>query len=127
MAVLHRLHGATSEAAAAATEALELYRAGGPRRFRNRVDPRADLRGRRRGVLRRARPSIAAEAGDPERAARLLGQAERLRGDAGRRVPGVPDATTLGRADAAIGALGPTASGAFELGGSSADAVALRP
>ena len=44
MAALHRLHGRDDAAVEAATEALELYRAGGFRRFRNRVDPTADLR-----------------------------------------------------------------------------------
>ena len=43
MAALHRLHGRDDAAVEAATEALELYRAGGFRRFRNRVDPTADL------------------------------------------------------------------------------------
>ena len=44
MAALHRLHGRDDAAVEAATEALELYRAGGFRRFRNRIDPTADLR-----------------------------------------------------------------------------------
>ena len=42
-AVLHRLDGRNATAAEAATEALELYLAGEPRRLANRVDPRADL------------------------------------------------------------------------------------
>ena len=52
---LHRLHRRDDAAAAAATEALELYRAGGLRRFRNRIDPDGRPPGRRRGVLRGAR------------------------------------------------------------------------
>jgi predicted ATPase/DNA-binding SARP family transcriptional activator len=86
MAVVHRLHGRNGAAGAAGAEALELYLTGGPRRFKNRIDPRND-------VLEGAAACcsvlavLAAEAGDGERAARLLGHAERLRSDAGATVP----------------------------------------
>ncbi len=43
MAALHRLQRRDNAAVDAATEALDLYRAGGFRRFRNRIDPAADL------------------------------------------------------------------------------------
>src|SRR4029079_15328882 len=44
VAALERINGRYLTAEAAATEALEIYRAGGPRRFRNRVDTEGDLR-----------------------------------------------------------------------------------
>jgi tetratricopeptide (TPR) repeat protein len=81
MAIVHRLHGRSGAAREAATEALELYLAGGPRRFKNRIDMQTD-------VLTAAAAcctvlaALAAEAGEAERAARLLGHAERLHGDA---------------------------------------------
>ena len=57
-----------------------------PRRFRNRIDPQSDVL-----VGAAACCSVlavlAAEADEPERAARLLGQAERLRHDADAPVP----------------------------------------
>ena len=55
MAALHRLHRRDDAAVDAATEALELYRAGGFRRFRNRIDPTADLRAAAAVSLRGAR------------------------------------------------------------------------
>ena len=72
---LHRLHGRDDAAVAAATEALELYRAGGFRRFRNRIDPDDRPPGRRRGVLRgarrdRRRAGRTGAGGDPARARR---------------------------------------------------------
>ena len=57
------LHGRDDDAAAAASEALELYRAGGPRRFRNRVDPDADMQGGGRACCCTVLAVIAAEAG----------------------------------------------------------------
>ena len=86
MAVLHRLNGRNGDAATAATEALELYMVDRPHRFENRVDPRAD-------VLTAAAAccvvlaTLAAEAADGAQAARLLGQADQLRFDAGAPVP----------------------------------------
>ena len=78
--------GATRDAAAAADEAMEIYRAGGPRRFRNRVDHVADLH-TAAAVCCVVLAAIAAEDDEPERAATLLGQAERLCADAGVEVP----------------------------------------
>ncbi len=110
-AILDRLHGRNGAAAVAATEALELYLAGGPRRFRNRIDPQSDML-----VGAAACCSVlsvlAAEAGDGERAARLLGYAEHLRNEAGAPVPpfqhdDVDDAMALAQAvlgDEAFGA-----------------------
>ena len=86
LAVLHRLHGRDDAAVEAATEALELYRAGGFRRFRNRIDPNADLQAAA-AVCCEVLAAIAAERDEPERAATLLGQADRLRADAGVEVP----------------------------------------
>ena len=73
MAVVHRLRGRDRAAFDAATEAVELFRAGAGLRFRNRVDPRNDL-------LAAASASysvladLAAERGD-------TGQAEQLRAE----------------------------------------------
>ena len=83
LAALHRLHGRDDAAVAAATEALELYRADGFRRFRNRIDPHDRPAGRRRGVLRGAR-----------RDRRRTGRAG-TRGDAARA--GRPPAGRVGR------------------------------
>jgi predicted ATPase/DNA-binding SARP family transcriptional activator len=86
LGVVHRLHGRSGAAGAASTEALELYLAGGPRRFRNRVDPQNDmLEGA--AACCSVLGALAAEDGDGERAARLLGHADRLRRDAGAAVP----------------------------------------
>ncbi|MEY2554377.1 MAG: hypothetical protein QOC57_2237, partial [Ilumatobacteraceae bacterium] len=97
-AVLHRLDGRNASAAAAATEALELYLAGEPRRLANRVDPRADLLAgaavccTELGILGliALNPGNAGNAGNAdnaEHAVRLLGHAERLRSEAGVAVP----------------------------------------
>lgn len=116
MAVLHRLHGRNGVAAAAGTEALGLYLAGGPRRFRNRIDPQDD-------VLAGAAACcsvlgvLAAEAGDGERAARLLGHAERLRSDAGAPVPPFQHDDIDRARDSTVAALGHDAFlAALELG-----------
>jgi tetratricopeptide (TPR) repeat protein len=85
-AVLHRLDGRSGSAAEAATEALDLYLAGGPRRLANRVDPRADLLAGA-AVCCTELGILAVEAGDAEQAAQLLGHAERLRSDARAPVP----------------------------------------
>ena len=86
MAVLHRMHRRDDAATAAATEALDLYRAGHSRWFRNRVDATRDL-----PVAAAAcdvvLAAIAGERDDPERTAALLGRAEWLRADAGAEVP----------------------------------------
>ncbi len=115
MAALHRLRrddGAT----AAATEALELYRVGDPRRFRNRVDPQSELWAAAAAccvVL----AAIAAESDDPERAATLLGQAARLRADANAEVPAFQRGDEELARDTAVAALGAVAfSAAFALG-----------
>jgi tetratricopeptide (TPR) repeat protein len=86
MAVLHRARARDGEAARAGTEALELYLAGGPRRFKNRVDHQNDLL-TGAATCCSVLSALAAEAGDGERAARLVGHAERLWGDAGGPVP----------------------------------------
>ncbi|MEP6624728.1 MAG: tetratricopeptide repeat protein, partial [Acidimicrobiia bacterium] len=74
MAVIHRTKGRDDAAIAAATEALDLYRVGHSRRFRNRVDPKNGLpiAAAARGVVLAA---IAADREESERAAALLGRA----------------------------------------------------
>jgi hypothetical protein len=71
---------------AAATEALELYRAGDPRRFRNRIDPQNELR-TAAATSCAVLAVIAAERGDTEQAADLLEQAAGLRAEGGAEIP----------------------------------------
>ena len=85
-AVVHRLDGRIGSAAEAATEALDLYLAGEPRRLANRVDPRADLLGGAAACCTEL-GILAVESGDAEQAARLLGHADRLRTEVGVPVP----------------------------------------
>jgi predicted ATPase/DNA-binding SARP family transcriptional activator len=108
MGVLHRLHGRDSDATAAATEALQLFRAGHSRRFRNRVDPTHDLPVAV-AACNVVLAAIAAEGNEPERAAGLLGRAERLRSDAGAEVPSFLHDDEHRARQTAVAALGPTA------------------
>jgi hypothetical protein len=108
MAGLHRLHGRNDAAAAAATEGLELYRAGDSRRFRNRVDTQSHLRAAA-AVCCSVLAAIAAEGDDPDRAASLLGQAERLRADSGAEVPPFQHDDVAQARETAVAALGSTA------------------
>jgi len=89
IAVVHRSHGRNQAAADAALEALELYRIGHSRRFRNRVDPKRDLPVAV-AACQVVLAAIAAERDDPESAATRLGQAARLRSDAGAELPAFP-------------------------------------
>ena len=116
LAVLHRLHGRDDAAAAAATEALEIYRADGFRRFRNRIDPTTDLQAAA-AVCCEVLAAIAAERDEPERAATLLGQAERLRAESGVEVPAFQHDDVVRAREAAVAALGAAAfRAAFERG-----------
>ena len=108
MAVLHRLHGRDGDATAAATEALQLFRAGHSRRFRNRVDPTHDLPVAV-AACNVVLAAIAAEGNEPERAAGLLGRAERLRADAGAEVPSFLHDDEHRARQTAVAALGPAA------------------
>jgi predicted ATPase/DNA-binding SARP family transcriptional activator len=82
IAVVHLLHRRGDAAAAAATEALEHYRGGDPRRFRNRVDTDSEL-----GVAAAAcylvLAAIAAQGDESEQAVALRELAEGLLADAG--------------------------------------------
>jgi len=86
LAVLHRLHGRDDDAVEAAAEALELYPAGGFRRFRNRIDPTKDLDAAA-AVCWEVLAAIAAERGERDHSATLLDHAERLRIKSGVEVP----------------------------------------
>lgn len=108
LTALHRLHGRDDAAAEAAAEALELYRADGFRRFRNRIDPATDLQATA-AVCCEVLAAIAAERDEPERAATLLGHADRLRGGSGVEVPGFQHATVAGAREAAVAVLGSAA------------------
>ena len=122
VAALDRIHARNDEAAAAAGEAMDIYRAGGPRRFRNRVDHVADLH-TAAAVCCVVLAATAAADGDPERAATLLGQAEGLRAHAGVEVPAFQHEDLEWARETAFAALGAAAfSAAFERG-RSADQV----
>jgi tetratricopeptide (TPR) repeat protein len=86
VAALDRMNGRNGAAELAATEALEIYRTGGPRRFRNRVDTAGDLQ-IAAAVCCVVLAAVAAERDDPEQAATLLAEAERLRAEARGGVP----------------------------------------
>ena len=86
LAALHRLHGRDPEAEAAATEALDHYRTGGFRRFRNRIDGTTDLQVSA-AVCCTVLAAIAADRDEPEAAARFFGEAEQLRAAARVEVP----------------------------------------
>jgi tetratricopeptide (TPR) repeat protein len=129
LAVLHRMHGRNGEAAAAATEALDLYLAGGPRRLSNRVDPQADVFVVA-AVCCAVLGMLAAEEGDGEGAARLLGHADRLRNDAAAPVPVFQRRRPRSGRDMAVDLLGHDAFlAAFEFGqaGKLGRDVAFRP
>ena len=102
---LHRLHGRDDAAVAAATEALELYRADGFRRFRNRIDPTADLQACRGRVLRGARRDRR-RTGRPERAAALLRTGRPPADESGVEVPALSSTTTWPGPDVTTAALG---------------------
>ena len=78
LAALHRFHGRDDDAVDAATEALALYEAGAFPRFRNRIDPTADLRACA-ALCCEVLAVIAAERAEFEQAAMLLRRADRLR------------------------------------------------
>jgi predicted ATPase/DNA-binding SARP family transcriptional activator len=116
MAALHRLYRRDDDAADAASEALALYRAGGFPRFRNRIDPTADLRAAA-AVACEVLAVIAAERDQPERAATLLGHAEGLRPDTPAATPAVWQPHVLRAREGATVALGEDAfRAAFDRG-----------
>jgi predicted ATPase/DNA-binding SARP family transcriptional activator len=86
MAAIHRLHGRRDAAASSATEALELYRAGGFRRFRNRVDPTSDLDAAA-ALCCEVLAVTLIEGNEPKRAATLFAEADRLRVESGVEIP----------------------------------------
>jgi tetratricopeptide (TPR) repeat protein len=86
VAALDLMNGRNDAAEAAASEALEIYRAGGPRRFRNRVDTEGDLQ-IAAAVCCVVLAVVAVERDEPERAATLLAEAAHLRSEAGGEVP----------------------------------------
>jgi tetratricopeptide (TPR) repeat protein len=74
IAVLHRMNHRDGAAAAAATEALEHYRAGDPRRFKNRIDTEHELRVAA-AACHVVLAAIAAEGDEPEEVAVLVARA----------------------------------------------------
>jgi predicted ATPase len=115
-ALVHRHHGRNTDAVAAATEALEIYCTGWPRRFGNRIDPELEIRSAA-AVCCAILGIIAADDGDGTRAAQLLGHAERLRGDAAAPVTALQHAEIDSARDTAIGLLGSDGfAAAFEQG-----------
>ena len=86
LAVLHRLQRRDDDAVDAAAEALDLYRAGGFRRFRNRIHPTRDLDAAAAACWE-ILAGVAAEGDEPDDAATLLGHADRLRVESGVSIP----------------------------------------
>jgi hypothetical protein len=116
LAVLHVRNGRDGEAAAAATEGLGIHLAGGPRRFRNRVDQRNDLL-TGAATCCTVLAVLAAGAGEAARATRLLGHAARLRGEARAAPPPFLQGDLDGAEAAARAVLGDHGfTEAFELG-----------
>jgi predicted ATPase/DNA-binding SARP family transcriptional activator len=105
IAALHRLHGRDAAASGAATESLELYRAGGFPRFRNRVDPTADLRAAA-ALCCEVLAVVAAERGQLEQTSTLLGQADALRIDTGADTPTVLQPDVIHARKVAMAGLG---------------------
>jgi predicted ATPase/DNA-binding SARP family transcriptional activator len=127
LAVLHRLHGRDGDAAAAATEAIERYLAVGARRFANRIDPQGELLAGAAACCA-VLGVLAADGGDAERAARLLGQADRLGRAAGAPVPAFQRHDVDRAREAALAVLGHDGFvAAFEVGrrGDLVDEVAV--
>lgn len=104
-AVLHRLHGRDDAAVDAATEALELYQANGFPLFRNRIDPATHLQATA-AICCEVLAAIAVERDEAERAAALLGSADRLRDESGVEVPAFQHADVTRARKAAVAALG---------------------
>jgi hypothetical protein len=103
---------------------LALYRAGDPRRFRNRVDPQRELRLAAASccvVL----AAIAVERGEPAQTAVLLGEAERLRAEAGAPIPALQHDDADRARRAAIAAIGSAAFAVSFERGQARDEVAL--
>jgi tetratricopeptide (TPR) repeat protein len=86
LAAIHLLQGRHGAAVAAGSEALELYRADGFRRFRNRVHPTSDLHAAA-AVCCAVLAVTFAERGEQERAATLFADADRLRSESGVELP----------------------------------------
>jgi tetratricopeptide (TPR) repeat protein len=100
LAAIHRLEGRPDDAVAAASEALDIYRAGGFRRFRNRVHPTSDLQAAA-AVCCEVLAATLAERGEPNDAAKLLADADRLRTESGLATPAVlRDVVAVARAAA---------------------------
>ena len=89
LAAIYRLQGRHDDAVTFVSEALELYRADGFRRFRNRVDPTSDLQAAA-AVCCEVLATTWAERDEPKRAATLLADADRLRTESGVKHPNVP-------------------------------------
>ncbi len=86
LASIDRLQGRDEAAERAATEALEIYLAGGPRRFKNRVHAEREVPAAAAACCT-VLGVLAAHAGKWDRSPRLLGHADRLRRDCGAAVP----------------------------------------
>jgi tetratricopeptide (TPR) repeat protein len=104
-AALHRLEGRIAPASAAATEALGIYHASDSHVFRNRIDEDSEWRAAA-ATCCEVLGIIAANAGEAEEAAKMLGHADRLRRDVEVPVPIFHRRDVMQAQDAASAALG---------------------
>ena len=115
IAALARLRGDTADAATTAAKAIDIHAASGPARLSNRVTPQTET-AQALAVCCTVLAVDAAERGDAEVAARMLGHAHGLRADHGAAVPAF-QLDDLERATAAAEpALGEAFAAAFEAG-----------
>jgi hypothetical protein len=105
IAPLYRAEGRDDEARSAATEALEIHFAGLPLRFENRIEPSAHLHPAIVSCCA-VLAGLAADAGAPSRAARLLGHAARHQAVQAATLPPLLRRLLAQAEDAARAALG---------------------
>ena len=105
-ATLHCHRGRYAEAAAAATEALDICRADQPRRFGNRIDPGLEVEVGA-ALCCTVLGIIASEQGEATRCALFLGHADRIRRDANTSAPAFQLDDIGGAVAASIAVLGP--------------------
>ena len=115
IAVVHRLRGEIADAAASAQQAIDVHVASGPARLSSRVTPETET-AQALAVCCTVLAVAAADRGDPEPTARLLGHAHGLRTDHGVSTPAFQQADVERIHTTARSALGDAFDAAFEAG-----------